>query len=152
MIGNQVTSKVLRGIDQAGDNRSPQIGALDKVEEGWVTASLLLNLDSSLYHGKLMVRSLLVFTSETFNGAKSFFFATLAEEPPGGFGGEEDEDQEGSLTCYQFVLALDVEGQSTYGEQPLQSQGHTPCPLVVTLVVGICGTGYDDRSNGPTHL
>ena len=42
--------------------------------------------------------------------------------------------------------------EETYGKDPLQSQGYTPCPLVVTLVVGICSTSDDDGSNGPTHL
>lgn len=51
-----------------------------------------------------------------------------------------------------LVRAVTDRVEETYGEDPLQGQGYTPCPLVVTLVVGICSTSDDDGSNGPTHL
>ena len=52
LVGNQVTGKVLRRVDQAGDDGSSYIGALEKVEESWGTAHLSFDLNGSFYHGK----------------------------------------------------------------------------------------------------
>lgn len=52
LVGNQVTGEVLRRVHQVGDDRSPQIGALHKVEEGRGAAHLSFDLHGSLHHGK----------------------------------------------------------------------------------------------------
>lgn len=97
LVGNQVTSKVLRRVHQAGDNCSPQIGTLNKVEEGRGTALLHFDLNGSLHHGKCLVGMLCGFTTEALDGAKGLLFASVTDKPPRRFGGEEDEDQEGGL-------------------------------------------------------
>src|SRR6478736_8308530 len=89
LVGDQVTSKVLRGIDQTSNNCSSQIGTLEQVKKRRVSTKLLLNLHCTLHHGKLLLGDFLIFTSETFDGAESFVFATLSDEPPGRFGHEE---------------------------------------------------------------
>lgn len=42
--------------------------------------------------------------------------------------------------------------EGTYGEDPLEGNGDAPCPLVVSLVVSVGGSGDDDTANGPGHL
>lgn len=52
LVGNQVARKVLSGIDEAGDGRSPQIGALEKIEVGGGAAPLSFDLNRALDHGE----------------------------------------------------------------------------------------------------
>lgn len=40
----------------------------------------------------------------------------------------------------------------TYRKNPLQRQRYTPGPLVISLVVAICGAGDNNLTDGPTHL
>jgi hypothetical protein len=67
LVSDQVTSKVLRRVDQASNDRSSQVSTLDKVKQRRVTALLLLNLNSTFHHGKLLVSYLLVITSEALD-------------------------------------------------------------------------------------
>lgn len=101
LVGDQVTSKVLRGVHQASDDGSAQIGTLDQVKKRRVVSSLLLNDDGAFNHGKGLGSLLLILGTKTLDGAKSLLLAAVANEPPGGLGGKEDEDQKGSLqsTC-----------------------------------------------------
>ena len=52
LVGNQVTGKVLRGVYQASDDCSSEIGALDEVHQGRVATKLLLDFDRSLNHSQ----------------------------------------------------------------------------------------------------
>lgn len=97
MVGNQVTSKVLRSIHQASDDGSAQIGTLDQIKKRRIVSGLLLNDDGTLNHGERLSSLLLILGTETLDGAKSLVLATVANEPPRGLGGKEDEDQKGSL-------------------------------------------------------
>lgn len=97
MIGNQITGEILRGVHEAGDEGSSEIGPAEEVEEGGRTAELGLNLDGSLNHGNLAGGGLGGLCAETADGLEGLLLATVADEPPGGLGGEEDEDDEGSL-------------------------------------------------------
>lgn len=69
LVGNQVTSKVLRRVDQAGDDGSPKVSALEKIKDGGVSTLDRLDLDSTLHHGKGVVSLGLGLRAETFDGA-----------------------------------------------------------------------------------
>jgi hypothetical protein len=97
LVGNQVTGKILRCVHQAGDDCAAEIGTLEKIEEGGGSAHLGFDLDGTLHHGEGLLGLVWVLVAETFDGAESFRLASAADEPPGRFGGEEDEDQEGGL-------------------------------------------------------
>lgn len=97
LVGDQVTGEVLRCVHQASDDCPAEIGALEEIEEGWGSALLGLDLDSTFNHGERLLRLLGVFATQSLDGAESFRFAAAAEQPPGGFGGQEDQNQEGSL-------------------------------------------------------
>jgi hypothetical protein len=98
-VRDEVTSKVLGRVDQAGDDCPPQIGALEKVKETGLSAGMLLNRNRPLDHGKgvLCIRLRSVPTTETLDGLECLLFATSAHEPPRRLGCEEDKDHEGSL-------------------------------------------------------
>lgn len=83
LVGNQVARKVLRRIDQTGNESSAQIGALEEVEEGRRTTGLLFNLDGTFDHGKRLVGLVLGLRAESLDGAKGFVFAAATNEPPG---------------------------------------------------------------------
>lgn len=102
LVGNQVTGKILRRVHQADDSRSPQIGSLDKVEKGRGTTHLLLNFNSSLHHGQCLLRMLSRFVTEALDGAEGLVFAAATDQPPRGFGREENENQERSLQRVSF--------------------------------------------------
>lgn len=97
LVSDQVTSKVLRGVDQASNDCPSQVGTLDKIEQRRVATLLFLNLNSTLHHGKLLVSYLFVITSEALNRTQCLLFATFADEPPWRLGGEEHENQERGL-------------------------------------------------------
>lgn len=97
LVRDQVTRKVLRRIDQAGNDCPSAIGTLPEVEKCGVTACFLFDLDCTFDHGEGLVGLFFGFGAEAFDGFQGFFFAAAADEPPGGFGGEEEEDHEGSL-------------------------------------------------------
>jgi hypothetical protein len=48
--------------------------------------------------------------------------------------------------------ALMPERQAAYREDPLEGQGHSPRPFVLTPVICIRHTGDQDASDRPTHL
>lgn len=52
LVGNQVTSKVLRRVNQAGNNCPSQVSALEKIKKCGSTAHLFLDLNGTLHHGK----------------------------------------------------------------------------------------------------
>ena len=96
LVGNQVASKILRRIHQAGDNCPSQIGSLDKIEESRPTTQLFFNSDRSLNHSECP-GGVFFLLSKTPKGAESFFLAPSADQPPRRLGGEEDDDQKGGL-------------------------------------------------------
>ncbi|KAI6774638.1 hypothetical protein HG531_001487 [Fusarium graminearum] len=71
------------GDDTEEEEEGNIVGSFDEIEKGRASTKLLLNLNSSLHHGKLLVRVLLVFAAETLNGSQSFVFAALSDKPPG---------------------------------------------------------------------
>ena len=97
LVGDQVSGEVLRCVDQAGDDRAAEIGALPEVQERSGAADVCFDLDRALDHGECFVGALLGVVAEAFDGSQSFFFAAAANEPPWRFGGEEEEDEEGNL-------------------------------------------------------
>lgn len=136
LIGNQVTSKVLRSVHQASDGGSSEINTLEQVKKGRVTTGLALNLNKTLNHGKLLLRLGLGDTSatETLDGAESVLLASGTGEPPGRFGGEPENDHERDR------------------ENPLKTERNSPGPLVVELVGSESDSGDDDGTDGPGHL
>lgn len=82
LVGNQVTGKILRRVHQAGNNRSPQIGTLKKVEEGRGSTELLFDLDCTLYHGQCLLSVSGLFITEALNGAKGLLLASATNKPP----------------------------------------------------------------------
>jgi len=102
LVGNQVTSKVLRGVDQASDDGSPQIGALEKIEQGRL-AEAALNLYGPLDHGELLSSVVLGLVTKAFDRSEGFLLASFADEPPWRFGSEKGEDQKRSL---RWVVSL----------------------------------------------
>jgi hypothetical protein len=97
LVGDQVSGKVLRCVDQAGDDRAAEIGALPQVQERSGAANVGFNLDRALDHRERFVGALLGVVAEAFDRSQGFFFAAAADEPPWRFGGEEEEDEEGEL-------------------------------------------------------
>jgi hypothetical protein len=97
LVGDQVSGKVLRCVDQAGDYCAAEIGALPEVQERSGTADVRLNLDRTLDHRECLVGTLLGVVAEAFDGSQGFVFAAAADEPPRRLGGEEEEDEEGEL-------------------------------------------------------
>jgi hypothetical protein len=97
LVGNQVTSQVLGCVHQTGDESSPQIGTLHQVEEGRFTPHLALDLDSPLNHSHGLFSLRRVLIAEALDRSKSLVPAATTNEPPWGFGAEEDKDQEGRL-------------------------------------------------------
>lgn len=96
LVSNQVTRKVLRCVDQAGDDGSSQVSSLEQVKKGRRSSHLSLDLDGSLHHGQGLL-GCLIFVTETLDGAESILLAPAADEPPWRLGGQETEDQEGGL-------------------------------------------------------
>lgn len=97
LVRNQVTRKVLRRIDETGDDCSSAIGTLPEIEKCGITACFLFDLDSTLDHGERLVGLFFGFGAQAFDGFQGLFFAAATDEPPGGFWGEEKEDHEGGL-------------------------------------------------------
>jgi hypothetical protein len=50
LVGDQVSGEVLRCVDQAGDDRSAEIGSLPEVQERGGTADVCLDFDRALDH------------------------------------------------------------------------------------------------------
>jgi hypothetical protein len=98
LVCDQVSGKVLRSVDQAGDDCAAKIGALPEIQERSGAADVCFNLDRTLDHGECFVGALLGVVAEAFDGSQGFFFAAAADEPPWGFGGEEEEDEQGELS------------------------------------------------------
>jgi len=103
LVGDQVSGKVLRRVDQAGDDCAAKIGALPEIQERSGAADVCLDLDRALDHGECFVGALLGVVAEAFDGSQGFFFAAAADEPPWRFGGEEEEDKEGELVQLVWV-------------------------------------------------
>jgi hypothetical protein len=99
LVSNQVTRKVLRSVHQASDDGTPQISALDKIGKLGIASLMGLNLDSSLHHGKCLLGGGLgsILARKALDGLESLVLASAADEPPGGLGGEPDEDHQGDL-------------------------------------------------------
>jgi hypothetical protein len=81
LIGDQISGKVLTGIGETGDQRSPEIGTLEEVEVGGVTAELGLDLDSSLNHGKHVSGVLLACAVQSLDRSQGLLRATSSSEP-----------------------------------------------------------------------
>jgi len=94
LVGNQVARKVLSGIDEAGDGRSPQIGALEKIEVGGGAAPLSFDLNRALDHGENFTWFLPAWTVETLDGSERLLGAAATDEPPRGLGGKEHKDDQ----------------------------------------------------------
>lgn len=97
LVGDQVTGKVLRCVDQAGDDRAAEISTLPEVQERSGTTNVCFNLNCTLNHRKRFIGALLGVVAEALDGSQGFFFATAADEPPWRFGGEEEENKEWDL-------------------------------------------------------
>lgn len=107
LVSDQVTSKVLSGVDAANDGSTVSISALEELNEAGLFDGLL-EINGTSHHGNSLLSVVDVGrTSETSNSIRSLLETTLSDEPPGRLGGEEDEDGEGS------------------GEHPLKSDRHT---------------------------
>lgn len=81
LIGNQVTSKVLRSIDEAGDNGPPEISALDQIGEGRVSAHFGLDFDSAFHHSDGVIDVFLRLASKADDRFAGFFDAAATDEP-----------------------------------------------------------------------
>jgi len=97
LISNQVTGEILRRVHEADDEGSSQVGALEEIEKGRCPAQLSFNFDGSFNHSKCILITLYGFTTQALDGAKSFLFASAANEPPRGLGSEEDDYQKWGL-------------------------------------------------------
>jgi hypothetical protein len=89
LVGNQVTSKVLGCVDQAGDDCSSAVSTLPQIEKCWFSTHLFFDPNSTLNHGKGPLGILFGLSTESLDGTKSLFLASAADKPPGGFGCEK---------------------------------------------------------------
>lgn len=117
LIRNQVSSKVLGGIDQASDERPPKISALEQIHESRRATNLSLDLDGTLHHGQRVVDILLRFAAEAQNGLASFFNTSAADKPPGRLRSEPDQDEERCLSSIS-------RGQSSFVQDSLTGKIH----------------------------
>jgi hypothetical protein len=97
LVRDQVSGEVLSSVDETGDDRPPQIGASDEVQEGGITTHLSLDFHGSLNHGKSLMRILLGFAAQSLDRAQGFLATPVSDKPPGRLGCQEYEDQQGSL-------------------------------------------------------
>lgn len=97
LVGNQITREILGCVHQADDNRSPQVGTLEKVKESGSTTLEQFDLDGPLHHCKRLLSMLFIFGTEAFNRMKGLLLAPLANKPPRRFGAKEYENEEGRL-------------------------------------------------------
>lgn len=134
LIGDEVSCKVLRGVDQAGDGRSAEIHSLEQVQEGWIATEMSFDLDGPFHHGECIVDFLLGVVSQTSDGSHRLFLAAATNEPPRRLRCEEEDHHEWDR------------------EDPLEGGGKSPTPLIVTLVIRIGDSGDDDTTDGPAHL
>lgn len=79
MVCDQVSSEVLRSIDQAGDDCPAKISAFDKVKHSRVATKMGFDFDSTLHHGESFIAFFFGVVAETFDGAHGFFFAAAAD-------------------------------------------------------------------------
>lgn len=88
LVGNQVTSQVLREVDTSDDQGAAKVSAS---EELGVRRRLCrgLHIDDTAHHGDGLVSHRLGFAAETVDGFGCFFETTFADEPPRRFWGEE---------------------------------------------------------------
>lgn len=96
LIGNQVTGQILRSVDTAYDQCTVTIGSLPELNEtGFLFG--LLEFDCTTHHGDCVCGVIsCTCASETSDCFLCFSETTLSDEPPGRFGGDEEEDGEGS--------------------------------------------------------
>jgi hypothetical protein len=97
LVGNQITGKVLRGVNQTGDNGLSQVGALEKMEECRFSTHLGINSCGSSDHSSRHFAFLDRFLAESFDRFKSLLSAADANQPPWRFRCKEHEDQKRSL-------------------------------------------------------
>ena len=96
LVGDEIAGEVLRCIHQACDGRSPQIGAFEQVEEGWVAVEFRFDLHSASNHGQFLL-VILCLVSKTLKRFEGFGRAAFSGEPPWRLRCEEDQDQEWRL-------------------------------------------------------
>jgi hypothetical protein len=95
LIGDQISGKVLTGIGETGDQRSPEIGTLEEVEVGGIAAELGLDFNSSLNHGKNVSGVLFACAVQSFDRSKSLLRSTASSEPVWRFRSKEDDCKQG---------------------------------------------------------
>jgi hypothetical protein len=55
LIGDQITSEVLRRVDQAGNECSAKVNSLDEIKQGRLATFVSFNLNCTLHHGKCVL-------------------------------------------------------------------------------------------------
>ena len=97
LIGNQITSKVLRRIHQTGDRCPTQISALKQIKKSGGSTHLRLDLDCALHHGQGLLGRLGRSITQTLDTTQGLCLAASANEPPWRFGSQEEQNHERSL-------------------------------------------------------
>ena len=117
LIRNQVARKVLAGVHKTNNHGPPQIGALEKIEIGWIPAHSCLKPNSPVYHSELLLCLMFFFIAQSLDRAKRLLGAPVADKPIRRLWREEEENYEGSL------------GRSAYRSQVLGKIAHRENPL-----------------------
>jgi hypothetical protein len=134
LVGNQVTSQVLRSVDAAHNEGTVKVNAAEQLK----VAGLLLTrlkVNSTAHHSNSL-RGIGDdgATSQTADGLGCLFKTALADKPPGRLGSKVEEDGERG------------------GEHPLQCNGDAVGDWVVNRLVDVADGLDDDGANGPEHL
>ena len=95
LVGDEVTSQVLRSVDTADDESAVEISATEQFKVVGVL-DRLLEIDGTTHHGDGLAEVQAGAASETANCVFGFFEAALADEPPGRLWREVDENGERS--------------------------------------------------------
>ena len=105
LVSDQIAGKVLRRIHQAGNDCAPTIASLKQVEKARLTTVREFNLSGALHHGECFCVFLVGATAQALDRTKGLLLAAVADEPPRGFGGEEDKNQKWGLCGLALVPA-----------------------------------------------
>lgn len=132
-------ARAAQGLDHPDHGRdlgAAEIGFLQAVEIAGAHSNRLFEFVGVDHHGDGLggVEFIIASAGEAAEGLFGLLEAALADEPPWGFGGEQDADQEGK------------------GPHPLQSEGNAVAPLAGVVEHASEDAGADELAEDPAEV